>query len=309
MPKFTLNILGCGSATASLQHFPSCQVLDIRDNLFMIDCGEGAQLQMRKMALKLSRLGNIFLSHLHGDHCFGLPGLISTMALLGKTGCLTIHTFEEGAAIFRQILDYFCRDLPFEVKFNIIDPKKKKLIYEDDAITVTAFPLYHRIATVGFIFAEKPKMRHINGEMAKFYNIPHYKLNEIRGGADYVTPEGEVIENRLLTTPADPCVSYAYCSDTKKSERVASAIHGTDWVYHEATYDTSFAKKAKLRGHSTSADAADIALKAEAKYLILGHFSKRYLDTTLLVEEARKIFPSTIAANEGMVIDLTKPLP
>ena len=124
MPKFTLNILGCGSATASLRHFPSCQVLDIRDNLFMIDCGEGAQLQMRKMALKLSRLGNIFLSHLHGDHCFGLPGLISTMALLGKTGCLTIHTFEEGAAIFRQILDYFCRDLPFEVKFNIIDPKK-----------------------------------------------------------------------------------------------------------------------------------------------------------------------------------------
>ena len=153
--KFELNILGCGSATASLRHFPSCQVLNIRDNLFMIDCGEGAQLQLRKMSLKYARLGHIFISHLHGDHCFGLPGLVSTMALLGKTGEITIHTFDEGRQIFGEIFGFFCRELPFNVRFNVISPTDRQTIYEDDAITVESFPLFHRVPTVGFLFAEK----------------------------------------------------------------------------------------------------------------------------------------------------------
>ncbi|HIT15015.1 MAG TPA: ribonuclease Z [Candidatus Avimuribaculum pullicola] len=304
--KFELNILGCGSATASLRHFPSCQVLNIRDNLFMIDCGEGAQLQLRKMSLKYARLSNIFISHLHGDHCFGLPGLISTMALLGKTGEITIHTFEDGQRILGEILDFFCRELPFKVRFNVISPSGG-LIYEDDAITVDAFPLYHRVPTVGFRFAEKPKMRHIRADMAQFHGVPHYEMNNLRRGADFVKPDGTVVPNNELTTDADPSFSYAYCSDTVRSQRVVEAVAGVDWLYHEATYDASLAQKARARGHSTSADAALVAQRAGVKHLILGHFSKRYNSTKPLVDEARRIFPSTIAAEECLTIDLTSP--
>lgn len=305
--KFELNILGCGSATASLRHFPSCQVLNIRDNLFMIDCGEGAQLQLRKMSLKYARLGHIFISHLHGDHCFGLPGLVSTMALLGKTGEITIHTFAEGQRIFGEILGFFCRELPFNVRFNIISPTSDQVIYEDDAITVRSFPLFHRVPTVGFMFAEKPKPRHIRGDMAKYYGVPHYMMNELRMGADYTIADGTVIPNDVLTSPADPCVSYAYCSDTVRARRVAEAVKGVDWLYHEATYDASLGEKARARGHSTSADAARTAQEAGAKHLILGHFSKRYNSTRPLVDEARAIFPSTIAAEECLTIDLAAP--
>ena len=305
--KFELNILGCGSATASLRHFPSCQVLNIRDNLFMIDCGEGAQLQLRKMSLKYARLGHIFISHLHGDHCFGLPGLVSTMALLGKTGEITIHTFDEGRQIFGEILGFFCRELPFNVRFNVISPTDRQTIYEDDAITVQSFPLFHRVPTVGFLFAEKPKPRHIRGDMAKYHGVPHYMMNDLRMGADFTAADGTIIPNEALTTAADPCVSYAYCSDTVRSRRVAEAVAGVDWLYHEATYDASLSQKARARGHSTSADAARIALEAGAKHLILGHFSKRYIDTAPLVAEARTIFPSTIAAEECLTIDLTTP--
>ena len=153
MTRLELNILGCGSATMTPRHQPSCQVLNVRDNLMMIDCGEGAQLAVRRSRLKLMRLNHIFISHLHGDHCFGLPGLVSTMALLNRSGSLTIHTFKDGAELFGQMLDYFCRERPFEIHFNIIDTHKR-LIYEDDAITVTTFPLVHRVPAVGFLFQD-----------------------------------------------------------------------------------------------------------------------------------------------------------
>ena len=173
MTRLELNILGCGSATMTPRHQPSCQVLNVRDNLMMIDCGEGAQLAVRRSRLKLMRLNHIFISHLHGDHCFGLPGLVSTMALLNRSGSLTIHTFKDGAELFGQMLDYFCRERPFEVYFNIIDTHKR-LIYEDDAITVTTFPLVHRVPAVGFLFQEKPKLRHIVGEEVARLGVPHY---------------------------------------------------------------------------------------------------------------------------------------
>ncbi|MEG0253217.1 MAG: MBL fold metallo-hydrolase, partial [Muribaculaceae bacterium] len=175
MAKFQINILGCGSATTTLQHNPSCQVLNIRDNLFMIDCGEGSQVQMRKMQLKFTRLNHIFISHLHGDHCFGLPGLISTMGLLGKSGTVVIHIFKDGAEQFGNLFSYFCREMPFKIEFDIIT-MTKKVIYEDDGITVTTIPLKHRVPTVGFLFEEKAKQRHINGEMVKFHNIPKCRM-------------------------------------------------------------------------------------------------------------------------------------
>ena len=305
MTRLELNILGCGSATMTPRHQPSCQVLNVRDNLMMIDCGEGSQLSVRRMKLKLMRLNHIFISHLHGDHCFGLPGLISTMALLNRSNSLTIHTFKDGAERFGQMLDYFCRERPFEVRFNIIDTHKR-VIMEDDAMTVTSFPLIHRVPAVGFLFREKPKLRHIISDEVKRLGVPHYDMNALRQGEDWVTPEGLVIPNDQLTTPADPAISYAYCSDTKFSRRVIKHVEGVDWLYHEATYDESLRIKAHKRYHSTALEAATVAREAGVKQLILGHFSKRYLDETPLLQEAQAVFPSTRLANEGLVIDLNQ---
>jgi len=305
MTRLELNILGCGSATMTPRHQPSCQVLNVRDNLIMIDCGEGAQLGVRRMGLKLMRLSHIFISHLHGDHCFGLPGLVSTMALLGRTGSLTIHTFKDGAELFGQVLDYFCRERPFEVRFNVIDTHKR-VIWEDDALTVTTFPLVHRVPAVGFLIKEKPKLRHIIGDEVKRLGVPHYAMNALRQGQDWVDPDGVIIPNDRLTTPADPAISYAYCSDTKFSRRVIKQVEGVDWLYHEATYDESLRVKAHKRYHSTAQEAATVAREAGVGQLILGHFSKRYLDETPLLQEAQSIFPATRLANEGLVIDLNK---
>ena len=287
------------------RHQPSCQVLNVRDNLMMIDCGEGAQLSVRRMKLKLMRLNHIFISHLHGDHCFGLPGLVSTMALLNRTNSLTIHTFKDGAELFSGMLDFFCRERPFEVRFNIIDTHKR-VIWEDDAMTVTTFPLVHRVPAVGFRFQEKPKLRHIIGEEVQRLGVPHYAMNALRQGEDWITPEGTIVPNDQLTTAADPAISYAYCSDTKFSRRVIKNVEGVDWLYHEATYDESLRVKAHKRYHSTALEAATVARNAGVKQLIIGHFSKRYLDETPLLDEARSIFPATRLANEGLVVDLNQ---
>ena len=308
MTAFDLNILGCGSATSTLRHLPSCQVLNVRGHLMMIDCGEGAQLEMRRMHLKLSRLNHIFISHLHGDHCFGLPGLLSTMALNGKGGTVTVHIFKEGAAMFGRMLDFFCRERPFELKFNIIDTHKA-VIYEDDAITVTTFPLTHRVPCVGFIFSEKPKLRHINSQACREHNVPQYAMNSLRQGSDYVTPEGIVIPNKELTTDSDHSISYAYCSDTKYSKRVINAVKGVDWIYHEATYGDENVKNAIKRYHSTARQAAMVAREAEAKRLVIGHYSNRYDDEALLqqlLRQAQEEFPATILGNEGMTINLNE---
>ncbi len=303
MAQFQLNILGCGSAIPTARHNPSSQILDIRDNLFMIDCGEGAQLTMRKMRLKYTRLNHIFISHLHGDHCFGLIGLLSSMALQEKSGTVTIHIFEEGANLFDQQLKFFCRDIPFEIKFNIIKPEKA-LVFESHAITIETIPLFHRVPCVGFIFKEKPKLRHLKGDMVKFYNIPIKELHGIKEGNDYVTPEGVLVSNSQLTTDPDQVMSYAYCSDTAFNPQVAEMIKGINTIYHEATYTNDFAHLARQRGHSTSAEAARIAQMAGAERLILGHFSKRYRDESPIINEATEIFPNTILANDGMRIDL-----
>lgn len=303
MAQFQLNILGCGSAIPTARHNPSSQILDIRDNLFMIDCGEGAQLSMRKMRLKYTRLNHIFISHLHGDHCFGLIGLLSSMALQEKTGSVTIHIFEDGAELFDQQLKFFCRDVPFDIKFNVIK-HSREVIFESHAITVETIPMSHRVPCVGFLFKEKPKLRHLKGDMVKFYNVPIKDLHGIKEGNDFITADGVVVPNARLTTDADPVMSYAYCSDTTFNPQIAEIIKGTNTIYHEATYSNEFAHLARPRGHSTAAEAARIAQLAEAKQLILGHFSKRYRDESPLLNEAKEIFPNTILANDGMRIDL-----
>lgn len=303
MPRFELNILGCGSATSTLRHLPTSQVLNVRDNVMMIDCGEGAQLEMRRRKLKFARLTNIFISHLHGDHCFGLPGLLSTLALLQKSSSVTVHIFEDGAEMFSSMMDYFCRDRCYELRFNVIT-KEPRVIYEDSAITVRTFPLRHRVPAVGFVFEEKAKMRHVNAEAVRAFEVPQHFMNSLRQGMDYVTPAGVVIPNEKLTTAADASVSYAYASDTTYSERVIQAVEGVDWLYHEATYGDEFEAQAHQRFHSTARQAAMVAKEAGVKQLILGHYSSRYTDARPLLQQAQEVFPATRLANEGDCIDL-----
>lgn len=304
MSQFSVNILGCGSATPTAFHNPSAQVIDFRGQLMMVDCGEGAQAMLRKMRLKFSRLNHIFISHLHGDHFFGLPGLLSTLDLQDKTGSVTVHCFEAGIEVLRKTMAIFCPDPGFEI---IYDPIKNAdaTILETDALTVETVRLYHRVPCVGFIFREKAKPRHINGEMVRFYDVPTYRMQAIKDGADFVRPDGTVVPNVRLTTDPDPSMSYAYLSDTAYKPELAEKVHGVSLLFHEATYDGSQAQLAASRGHSTSAQAAMIARDAEVGQLMLGHFSKRYNgDESLLLEQAREIFPNTILAREGLTVDL-----
>ncbi len=262
MAKFQVNILGCGSATPTARHQPSCQVVDFRDKLFMIDCGEGAQLMFRRLGLKFSRLNHIFISHLHGDHLFGLPGLLSTMALHQISGSVTVHIFRDGARLMKEWMDFFNRNSPFEIIYDIIEEGERRIVYEDSGLTVETFPLYHRTPCSGFIFREKPKQRHLRGDAVRFHNVPVSQLKNIKDGGDYVKDDGTVIPNAMLTTDADPSMSYAYCSDTMMDKRVAADIKGVDTVYHEATYDDSLEAMASERGHSTARQAALIAAGA-----------------------------------------------
>ena len=306
MEKFDLHILGCGSALPTSRHFPTSQVLNVRDKLFMIDCGEGTQMQFRKARLKFSRLHHIFISHLHGDHCFGLPGLISTLGLLGRTAELHIHAPQGTEALLAPTLDFFCQTQRSTVCFHEFDDRRPTLIYDDRSLTVTTIPLRHRIPCCGFLFAEKPGLRHIVRDMIDFYSIPLYELNRIKNGADYQTPEGERIPNDRLTLPAAPPRRYAYCSDTLPLHSVANQVEGVDLLFHEATFANPDAPLARHTFHTTAAQAADLARKAHVKQLLIGHYSARYDDETLLLDEARNIFPATRLANELQCIAIGK---
>ena len=303
---FKVHILGCSSATPTRRHTPSCQIVDYRGNLMMVDCGEGAQRQMRIQGLKFSRLRHIFISHLHGDHIFGLPGLLSTMALHEKGGRLTIHTFAEGIQLLKPMMDFFCGETPFEIEWSEVRPGERYTIVDMPSLSVETIPLDHRVPCTGYLFREKPKERHLNGELARFFNIPVRDLAAIKAGADWVRPEtGEVIANARLTTPADPSLAYAYCSDTRPSDKVVDAVSGVNLLYHEATYGDDNKELAWPRGHSTAREAGEIARRAGVDRLVIGHYSKRYRDERILVEQAAEAFGGeVIAANEGMIIDV-----
>ena len=302
MENFELTILGCGSAMPTTRHYPSSQILNHRERLFMIDCGEGAQLQYRRNKIKFTILPHLFISHLHGDHCFGLIGLISTLGILGRTSELIIHAHSDAERVFRPQLDYFCRDLPFNVRFNAISTNQNEMIYEDKALKVSTLPLRHRIPTCGFLFEEKEKERHLIRDMIQFYNIPIRELAKIKQGEDFITSEGLIIPNERLSRPADPVSRYAYCSDTIYQEKLIPLIEGVDLLYHEATFAEDNKARAKETFHSTAVQAATLAQKAQVKKLILGHFSARYQDDSIFLQEAQEIFPHTIIAKESMQI-------
>lgn len=306
MEKFEVHILGCGSALPTTRHFPTSQVVNIREKLFMIDCGEGAQMQLRRSRLKFSRLNHIFISHLHGDHCFGLIGLISTFALLGRTAALHIYAHKELEKLMQPWLDFFCHGIDFAVEFHSFDGKKSEIIYEDRSVTVSTIPLKHRVPCCGFLFAEKQTPDHIIREMIDFYHVPTFELNRIKNGGDYITLDGEVIPHNKLTTPSNPPRQYAYCSDTTYMPENIPLLKGVNLLFHEATFASSNEARARETFHTTAQQAATLALKAEAKQLIIGHFSARYEDENILLEEAKTIFPNTVLAKENLCLEIKK---
>lgn len=309
MEKFEVHILGCGSALPTTRHFPTSQVVNIREKLFMIDCGEGAQMQLRRSRLKFSRLNHIFISHLHGDHCFGLIGLISTFALLGRTATLHIYAHKELEKLMRPWLDFFCHGIDFDVEFHPFKGQQAEVIYEDRSVTVSTIPLMHRVPCCGFLFAEKQTPDHIVREMIDFYKVPTCELNRIKNGGDYVTPEGKIVPHGRLTIPSNPPRKYAYCSDTICLPENLPLLQGVDLLFHEATFGSDNEARARETFHTTARQAATLAKDAGVKQLLIGHFSARYEDESILLKEAKNTFPHTLLAKENLCVEIENTLP
>lgn len=300
MNGIEVNILGCGSAKPTLRHNPSCTVLNVRESLFMIDCGEGTQQQMQRMRLKYHRLNNIFLTHLHGDHILGLPGLLSTLSLHKREGYITVYTFAEGIKWLKAQMDFLGASLSFDLRYKEIDPRTPAVVYEDKAMTVRTVPLNHRVPCVGYIFEEKPGERHINKEMCDFHGVPLCRMKDLKAGDDFIKPDGNVIPNSWLTKPPTPPSSYAHIGDTAYMPEIAPLIGPVSLLYHETTYTSEHTRDAAERRHSTAEQAARMALACGAKQLVTGHYSSRYKDDQVFLDEARPIFPNTILGNEGL---------
>ena len=294
-----LTILGSSSALPTSGRYPSAHVLNAHERLFLIDCGEGTQMQLRKTRTRFAKINHIFISHLHGDHVFGLYGLLSTFSLMGRTNPIHLYAPENYDKMLKSHLSDFDINLSFEIDFIPLSGKDPVKILDDKYLTVTSFPLQHRIPSYGFLFREKRSERNLIKECIEKYQIPQIRLPAIKKGEDFVTPDGVIIKNEDLTLPPHEPLSYAYCSDTKYFKRLASFVKGVSLLYHEATFDKSKEDLAKITGHSTTLDAAKTAIDAKAGALIIGHFSARYKEIEPLIEEARTIFPETYAAIDG----------
>lgn len=304
MERFEILILGCGSAKPTARHFPSSQIVNVHEKLYMIDCGEGAQIQMCRNRTNFSRLDNIFISHLHGDHWFGLIGLISTYNLLGRTADLNVFSPAGLAPAIESLCATYCRDMRYKVTVHEVDPTQHKLVFSDRTVEVYSIPLKHRIACCGYLVCERQKLPHIRRDMIDFYHIPFYAINSIKQGQPWETADGALIPAERLTTPADKARRYAYCSDTKFVPGLKDIVAGVDLLYHEATFADDNAARAKDTFHSTARQAATIAREAAVGKLVIGHFSSRYDDESVLLSQAREVFPQTELANENKIFKL-----
>jgi ribonuclease Z len=300
---FSVTILGSGAAAPTSQRYPTAQAIQIDEQIYLMDCAEGTQMQLRRYHIKLHQIKAIFISHLHGDHVFGLPGLLSSLSMLDRTEPLDLFVPPHLEEWYTELLSYFT-PLGFPLQFHTLTAKEPEIIYENKRMTVTCFPLKHRIPTWGFLFREKEKLLNIQKDMIDFYQIPIREIPAIKAGADYFTEEGNLIPNARLTHPPVKPRSYACCTDTMYMEKLAQYVKDVDLLYHEATYGNDGQSRSKETYHSTAEDAARVALAANAGKLIIGHFSSRYKDISPLLEEARNIFPNTEAAEDGMMFEL-----
>ena len=300
-----LTILGCHSATPRANAYPTSQYLEINNRHFLIDCGEGTQRQMRKHKVGFSKINHIFISHLHGDHFFGLIGLISTFGILSREKELHIYGpkgIKEVTTLQLKISKSYSK---FEIIYHELTSKKSELIFEDDKVTVTTIPLSHRVYTNGYLFREKPQPKKLNTENIRQYpEIERCDYHHIKAGKDVVLENGELVTNEELTLPPPPAKSYAFCSDTSYKEDIVPIIEKVDLLYHEATFLDERADLAQKTKHSTAKQAAQIALKADVNQLIIGHFSSRYKDINVFKNEASSTFKNVILAEAGKKIAL-----
>jgi ribonuclease Z len=299
MQNFELTILGCSSATPTSTRNPTAQLLNIAERFFLIDCGEATQIQLRKFKLKFQRINHIFISHLHGDHYLGLIGLLSSMHLLGRTVELNLYCPPELEEIIEVQFKHSQTYLRFKIVYHHHKYIANDLIFEDNKVEVRTILLNHRIPCCGFLFTEKPLLANISKEIIQKYQIPVEQILAIKGGADFITTEGELISNSKLVSNKLKPRSYAYCSDTCYDERIIEVIKGVDLLYHEATFLNEMLPRAKETFHSTALQAATIAQKAEVHQLMIGHYSARYRDLQPLLDEAQTVFSNTILSIEG----------
>lgn len=304
MEALSVHILGCGSALPTTKHNPSAQALTLRGKVYLVDCGEGTQLQIRRQGLHFGRIHTIFISHLHGDHCFGLPGLLSTLSMLGRTGELHIHGPEGLTEYIDAHRKSFLAECSYEIITHEHDYRKSEVIHEDPSLCVRSLPLSHRIPTMGFLFEERCAARHLDKPAVDFYQVPRCCYPAILLGESYTAQDGSIIPNNRLTKPGRIPRRYAYCSDTEYFPDLIEQVRGVDLLYHEATFGEDLRARLATTAHSTAREAATIALKAEVKRLLIGHYSSRYTDVTPLLDEARSVFPNTTAAQEGLIIHL-----
>ncbi len=304
--SFKLSILGCNSAVPTVERHPTAQLLNASERFFLIDCGEGTQVQLRKYQLSFQRINHIFISHLHGDHYFGLIGLISSMHLLGRNKDLHIHAHKELEEIINLQLQAANTELNYPLFFHPIPDAKEQVLFEDENISISNILLNHSIKCSGFLFTEKKSKRKIIKEKIEQYNIPFDKYNAIKEGVDWIDKNGVVVKNNTITTENSKPHTYAFCTDTRYDIDLVEKVKGVDLLYHEATFKKDLEERAGERGHSTTTQAATIANKAQVKNLLIGHYSQRYKNLDELLVEAKEIFDHTHLANSGLVLDFKK---
>ena len=301
--SFKLTILGCSSAIPTIDRNPTAQLLNVNERFFLIDCGEGTQVQLRKYQLNFQRINHIFISHLHGDHYFGLIGLISSMHLLGRNKELHIYAHKELKQIVDLQLQASNTELNYPLFFHFLPEDDEIIILEDDNIKVSNLILNHSIKCSGFLFEEKRSARKIIKSKVEKYNVPFDKMNSLKDGSDWINQQGNIILNDILTTENFLPHRYAFCSDTRYHESLIEKIKEVDLLYHETTFMQDLEDRAEQTGHATTLQAATIAKKAKVKKLLIGHYSQRYKNLEEVLEETKNSFANTSLSSAGLVID------
>ena len=302
--EFSFTPLGISAAQPAYGRHLAGHILAAGNDLFLLDCGEGAQFQFNRYGVKRNRIRHIFISHLHGDHFFGLIGLLTSLGMNDRQEPLTVHSPPGLDRVIRLQLELSGTQLPYSLTFSALDTARPYRILETSRLEVYAFPLDHRTPTSGFLFREKPIPLNIIPEVIEQYGLSFEQIREIKEGADLVLPEGRSISNRELTLPPFKPRSFAYCSDTAFSESVARQVQGVDLLYHESTFREEDAELAALTWHSTARQAAEVARLAGVGKLVLGHFSARYPDVSVLIDEARDVFPQVVLGKEGVSVEV-----
>ena len=302
--NFTVTILGSGAAIPTSDRNPTAHLVEVRNRLLLLDCGEGTQIQLRKSGYKFQKISHIFISHLHGDHYFGLIGLLNTMHLLGRTQPMHLYGIEPLIVTINLQLELSGTTLAYPLIFHPFETENPSVILDDTEITVSTIPLNHRVPTCGFIISEKPEQRKILKDFLAKVKVPFQYFDKIKDGDDYTDEEGVVHPNHQITNDPPHARSYAYCTDTAYYEPIIPLIKNCDLLYHEATFMEDKADDAHAKFHSTGREAATIALKADVRKLVIGHYSARYKEVESLLAEAKQVFPNTILGQDGMRIEL-----